>query len=148
MTVFWDVAPFSLVIDDSEVLIAPIMKAVSTSETLVYIYQTSRRNISEDSHRHFRTCMFEATLSVHSYNTYHFVGPSLGSPAVVRHERCYNAPQRPCSDITDNFAAEEQQHTSSTQQQCAQDHHEALRKDAKPKTHSCGPATAGKLNWA
>jgi hypothetical protein len=54
MAVFWVVAPCSLVIDVSEVLaaslIALMMEAASTSETSVNFYQTSRRNISEDSH--------------------------------------------------------------------------------------------------
>jgi hypothetical protein len=44
MAVFWDVAPCSLV--DTDLM----MKAVSTSETLVNIYQITRRNIPEDSH--------------------------------------------------------------------------------------------------
>jgi hypothetical protein len=55
MTVFWNVVPCSLVdIDVSEVLtasvIAPMMEAVSTSETSVSFYQTTRRNIPEGSY--------------------------------------------------------------------------------------------------
>jgi hypothetical protein len=42
MAVFWDVAPCSLV--------ALMVEAVSSFETSVNIYQTARRNISEDSH--------------------------------------------------------------------------------------------------
>jgi hypothetical protein len=37
-TVFWDVAP----------LVALMMDAVSTSETSINFYQTTRRNIPED----------------------------------------------------------------------------------------------------
>jgi hypothetical protein len=54
MTVFWDVAPFSLV----EVyrrfrgaaisIIRSMMEAVITSETLVNFYQITRRNNPED----------------------------------------------------------------------------------------------------
>jgi hypothetical protein len=56
MTVFWDVAPCSLQksTDVSEVLseamIALMMEAVSISETSVNCYQTTRRNIQEESH--------------------------------------------------------------------------------------------------
>jgi hypothetical protein len=56
LAVFWDVAPCSLVdIDrrfrgDYRLLIAPMMEEVRTSETSVNIYQTTRRNISEDRH--------------------------------------------------------------------------------------------------
>jgi hypothetical protein len=39
MAVFWDVVP-----------ITPMTEAVSTSETLVNIYQTTWHNIPEDSH--------------------------------------------------------------------------------------------------
>jgi hypothetical protein len=39
MAVFWDVAPCSQMTD-----------AVSTSETSVSFYQTTRRNLPEDSH--------------------------------------------------------------------------------------------------
>jgi hypothetical protein len=47
IAVFWDVAPCSPVI-------ALKMEAVNTSETSVNIYQTTRRNIPEDSHLHTR----------------------------------------------------------------------------------------------
>jgi hypothetical protein len=56
MTIFWDVAPCSLV----EVyrylrgLIALIIKALSASETTANLYQTTRLNIPEDSHLHTR----------------------------------------------------------------------------------------------
>jgi hypothetical protein len=79
MGVFWNVVPCSLVDTDrrfrgayclhhqdeiltdvSEVLTTSIirsivlmMEAVSTSESSVSIYQTTRRNIPEDSHLHF-----------------------------------------------------------------------------------------------
>jgi hypothetical protein len=54
MTVFWDVAPCSLV----EVyqrfggacFLTLMMEAVSTSETLVNFYLTTQRNNPEDSH--------------------------------------------------------------------------------------------------
>jgi hypothetical protein len=49
MAVFWDVAPYSLVETDRRVLIA-LLTAVSTSETSVSYYETTRRNIPEDSH--------------------------------------------------------------------------------------------------
>jgi hypothetical protein len=45
MTVFWDVAPYRRAI-------ALMMEAVSTSETSVNFYQTTWRNISEDSHHY------------------------------------------------------------------------------------------------
>jgi hypothetical protein len=35
-------------------MIAPTMEGISTSETSVNIYQTTRRNIPEDSHLHTR----------------------------------------------------------------------------------------------
>jgi hypothetical protein len=35
------------------IIIALMMEAVSTSETSVNFYETSRRNIPEDSHIHF-----------------------------------------------------------------------------------------------
>jgi hypothetical protein len=41
-TVFWDVAPCSIT--------AVMMEAVSTSETSVNFYETTRHNIPEDSH--------------------------------------------------------------------------------------------------
>jgi hypothetical protein len=44
--VFWDVAPCSLVDIDRRIAV----KATSSSETSVNIYQTTRRNIPEDSH--------------------------------------------------------------------------------------------------
>jgi hypothetical protein len=48
MSVFWDAVPCSLVkLTD---LIALKMKAARTSETSVNFYQTTRRNIPEDSH--------------------------------------------------------------------------------------------------
>jgi hypothetical protein len=58
MTVFWDVALCSLIeiYHFSEVLtssfIGAMMKAVSTSETLVNFYQIAWCNIPEDSHLH------------------------------------------------------------------------------------------------
>jgi hypothetical protein len=53
VTVFWDVAPCSLVeIDRCFRGIALMMEAVSTSETSVNFYQTTWRNIAEDSHLH------------------------------------------------------------------------------------------------
>jgi hypothetical protein len=82
MTVFWDVAPCSLVDIDRRfrgtyclyhqgdeletgshvsnqffargLLIALMMEAVSTSKTSVNFYQTTRRNNPEDSHLHTR----------------------------------------------------------------------------------------------
>jgi hypothetical protein len=42
MTVFWDVTPCRA--------IALMMEAAITSETSVNFYQTTRRNIPEDSH--------------------------------------------------------------------------------------------------
>jgi hypothetical protein len=58
MTVFWNFVPFSLVeiyrrFTGACYLIDLIMEAVSTSETSVNIYQTTRRNIPEDSHSQF-----------------------------------------------------------------------------------------------
>jgi hypothetical protein len=58
MTVFWDVAPCSLVEINRRFgdaychIIVLMMEAVSTSETSVKLYQTTRRNISEDSLHH------------------------------------------------------------------------------------------------
>jgi hypothetical protein len=49
MTVFWDVAQCSLVQIDRRFR-GGIIEAVSTSETSVNFYQTTRRNIAEDSH--------------------------------------------------------------------------------------------------
>jgi hypothetical protein len=48
MTVFWDVAPCSLVEIDRRFRGA-MMEAVTTSETSVNFYQTTRHNIPEDS---------------------------------------------------------------------------------------------------
>jgi hypothetical protein len=47
-TVFWDVAPCSLVL--VYLLTTPIMEAASTSEKSVNFYQTPRSNIPEDSY--------------------------------------------------------------------------------------------------
>jgi hypothetical protein len=44
MAIFWVVGPYNLV------LIALMMEAVSTSETLVNFYQSTRRYNPEDSH--------------------------------------------------------------------------------------------------
>jgi hypothetical protein len=44
MIVFWDAAPCSLIV--------LLMEAASTSETSVNFYETTRRNIPEDSHLH------------------------------------------------------------------------------------------------
>jgi hypothetical protein len=49
ITVFWDVAPCSVV----EGQIA-LLEVASTSETLVNFYQTTRRNIPEYIHLHTR----------------------------------------------------------------------------------------------
>jgi hypothetical protein len=55
MTVFWDFAPCSLVKFDRRFgAIALMIETVYTSETSVKFYQTSRRNIPEDSHLHTR----------------------------------------------------------------------------------------------
>jgi hypothetical protein len=61
MTVFYDVAPCSLVeigrrFRDAYCLHhqgALIMETVIISETMVIFYQTARRNITEDSHLHY-----------------------------------------------------------------------------------------------
>jgi hypothetical protein len=58
MTIFWNIMPCSLIeiyrrFKDACLLIALMMEAASTSETLVNFYQTTRRNIPEDSHLHF-----------------------------------------------------------------------------------------------
>jgi hypothetical protein len=65
MAVSWDVAPCSLVevyrrfrdagcLHHQGPIIALMMNAVSTSETSVKFYQTTRRNIPQNSHLHFR----------------------------------------------------------------------------------------------
>jgi hypothetical protein len=60
MTVFWDVAPCSLVEIDRRFTGAYCLhyegdEAVSTSETLINFYETTRCNIPEDSHHHTRS---------------------------------------------------------------------------------------------
>jgi hypothetical protein len=50
MTVFWVVAPCSLVEINRRFRDAMMMVAVSISETSVNFYETIRRNIPEDSH--------------------------------------------------------------------------------------------------
>jgi hypothetical protein len=69
VTVFWDDAPCSLVETDRR-LTALMMKAVSTSEMSVHIYQTTRRNVLEDSHLH--TCRRENLKSYIVINIYTF----------------------------------------------------------------------------
>jgi hypothetical protein len=59
MTVFWDVAPCNLV-----GRIALMMEAASTSETSVNFYQTTRRNIPEDSHLQIPTYLNKLDLRV------------------------------------------------------------------------------------
>jgi hypothetical protein len=56
MTVFWDLAPCSLVevYRRFSAIVALMMEAASTSETSVNFYQTARRNNPEDSHFHFQ----------------------------------------------------------------------------------------------
>jgi hypothetical protein len=65
MAVFWDAAPCSLIHIDRRFggtyclhhqggLIAVMVEAVSFSETSVNIYQTTLRNMTEDSHLHTR----------------------------------------------------------------------------------------------
>jgi hypothetical protein len=49
MAVFW-VVPASIISS----MIALMMEAASTSETLINFYQTTRRNNPEDSHLHTR----------------------------------------------------------------------------------------------
>jgi hypothetical protein len=80
MAVFWDVAPCSLAEIDRRfrrtyclhhciraiLLIALMMEAVSTSETTVNFYQTTRRNIPEDSHLRLVTCLFSWLVKLHS----------------------------------------------------------------------------------
>jgi hypothetical protein len=53
MTIFWDIAPCNLVEVNRRLrgaVIALIKEAVSTSETSVNFYETTRRNYPEDSH--------------------------------------------------------------------------------------------------
>jgi hypothetical protein len=50
MTVFWVVAPCSLVEVFQRSIIAQLMEAARTSETLVKLYQTTRLYNPEDSH--------------------------------------------------------------------------------------------------
>jgi hypothetical protein len=52
MAIFWVVAPCSLVQVYRRFRGALMMDAVSTSETLVNVYQTTRRNNPQDSHLH------------------------------------------------------------------------------------------------
>jgi hypothetical protein len=59
MTVFWVVAPCTSV---SEVLAASIIRAASTSETLVNFYQTTWHNIPEDRHLLFSGSLSLCTL--------------------------------------------------------------------------------------
>jgi hypothetical protein len=66
MVVFWDVAPCSLAETDRHFrgayyLIALMMEAVSTSEMLVSFYQTTWRNIPEDSHLYGLNFLFLLT---------------------------------------------------------------------------------------
>jgi hypothetical protein len=49
MAVFWDVSPCSLIEIDQHFIIALMMEALSTSETLINFYQITRRNIPEDT---------------------------------------------------------------------------------------------------
>jgi hypothetical protein len=48
VTVFWNVAPCSIA------EIALLMEAINISETSVNFYETTRRNILEDSHVHLQ----------------------------------------------------------------------------------------------
>jgi hypothetical protein len=56
MTIFWDVAPCSVVETDRRFrgAIAFVMEIVSISETSLNFYQTTWRNIPEDSNFHIR----------------------------------------------------------------------------------------------
>jgi hypothetical protein len=62
MTIFWDIAPCSLVETDRRFRGAyclhyqndEMMEAVRTSQKTINFYQTTRRNIPEDSHIHTR----------------------------------------------------------------------------------------------
>jgi hypothetical protein len=73
MAVFWVVAPCSLV---EEVIIALMMEAASTSETLVNFYQTTRHNNPEDSHiytrRHDKIKTQQCHMFSDFYTTYFF----------------------------------------------------------------------------
>jgi hypothetical protein len=53
MAVFWDVAPCSQVNIDGR-FIAVMMEAVNITEASVNLYETTWRNIPEDSHLHAR----------------------------------------------------------------------------------------------
>jgi hypothetical protein len=55
MTVFWDVVPCVLA---ASIIRALTMEAISTSVTSVNFYQTTRRNIPEDSHLHLVIAFF------------------------------------------------------------------------------------------
>jgi hypothetical protein len=72
MTAFWDIAPCSLVEVDrcfkvltASIIIAMMMKAVSTSEMLVNFYETTRHNIPEGCHLLVRR--HENLKSYHSF---------------------------------------------------------------------------------
>jgi hypothetical protein len=65
MAVFWVVEPCSQG-DESTRLIALMMEAARTSETLVNFYQTTRHYNPEDSH--LRTHRRENLKSYNSYN--------------------------------------------------------------------------------
>jgi hypothetical protein len=62
VTLFWDVAPYSLVkptdvSDDlTGLIIALMVEEVSSSETSGNIYRTTRRNIVKNNHLHNRRC--------------------------------------------------------------------------------------------
>jgi hypothetical protein len=64
MTVFWDVAPCSLVKVFLRFIDACclIIKAASTSETSVNFYQTTRRNTPENTHLHTHNMKFSITI--------------------------------------------------------------------------------------
>jgi cell division protein FtsL len=50
--------------DVSEEFIALMMEAVSTSETSVNVFHTTRRNIPEESHLQFNVCLLQCAISV------------------------------------------------------------------------------------
>jgi hypothetical protein len=50
--IWWKLTDLSEVLTATIILITLMMEAVSTSETLVNFYQTTERNIPEDSHLH------------------------------------------------------------------------------------------------